>query len=139
MSCIFPFKAVDGYTYSTCQAEEWNDWKPWCPTKLDAYGVYKFDSNKPDTWGNCSHECPCEDNSKILSIVEWNAINNDQVVLKCNDNEWDVWDKISEGKDGWIKLRHLWRGQVLQISPDGEHLSISYNLEPCHGQKPCLR
>ena len=141
VSCIFPYiAAVDGYTYSTCQAEKWNDWKPWCPTKLDAYGVYKFDPNEPNTWGNCSLECPCEYNDKILSTVVWNSRNNDKVVLRCNDDERTrEWDKIYEGKDGWIKLRHYWSGKVLQLSPDGEHLSVSHNLKPCHGQKPCLR
>ena len=141
MSCIFPYIAADGYTYSTCLAEEWNDWKPWCPTKLDAYGVYKFDPNEPNTWGNCSLECPCVDNSKkILSTVVWNASKNDKVVLRCNDDERTrEWDKIYEGKDGWIKLRHYWSGKVLQLSPDGEDLSVSHNLKPCHGQKPCLR
>ena len=145
VTCIFPFK-VAGITYSTCLSEEWNEWKHWCPTKVDASGNYKFDSNNPDTWGNCAPECmkplplSCGYNSKILSTVVWNANNNDKVVLRCNDDERTrEWDKIYEGKDGWIKLRHYWSGQVLQLSQDGEHLSVSHNLEPCHGQKPCLR
>ena len=70
----------------------------------------------------------------------WNAINNGQVGLRCHyyDRKRE-WEKIYEGKDGWIKLRHYWSGKVLQLSPDGEHLSVNYNLGPCHEQKPCLR
>ena len=145
-ACIFPFQVVDGETFYTCLAEEWNDWKHWCPTKLDDYGFYKHDYNNPDTWGNCSPECmnpvslSCGDNRNMLSTVINIAINNGQVGLRCNDYERiREWDKIYEGKDGWIKLRHYRSGKILQLSPDGEHLSVSYNLEPCHGQKPCLR
>ena len=82
----------------------------------------------------------CNEDSKILSTVVWNAGNSRKVILRCNDDERTrEWDKIFEEKDGWIKLRHYWSGQVLQLSPDGKHLSVNYNLKPCHGQKPCLR
>ena len=142
VTCIFPFKTVSLNkleTYSTCvRGGDYNDWKYWCPIKIDTSGVYEYSPDDTNTWGNCASDCQTVDT--CLIVVRNYATNNYKVVLRCNDYEWlREWDKIYEGKDDWFKLRHYWSGKVLQLSPDGEHLSVSYNLEPCHGQKPCLR
>ena len=57
VSCIFPFK-IDGIRYSTCiMGGNWNDWKNWCPTKVDSSGVYQHSTENPNTWGNCVSDC----------------------------------------------------------------------------------
>ena len=57
VSCIFPFK-MDGITHSTCiMGGKWNDWKNWCPTKVDSSGVYQHSTEDPNTWGDCASDC----------------------------------------------------------------------------------
>ena len=65
MSCIFPFKTIslnELETYSTCvRGGEWNDWKYWCPIKVDKSGVYKHSSEDLNTWGDCGPDCQTVD------------------------------------------------------------------------------
>ena len=56
-TCIFPVK-IAGITYSSCIiGGDYNDWKYWCPIKVDTSGVYEYSSEDPDTWGDCASDC----------------------------------------------------------------------------------
>ena len=60
-TCIFPVK-IAGITYSSCViGGDYNDWKYWCPIKVDASGVYEYSSEDPDTWGDCASDCQTVD------------------------------------------------------------------------------
>ena len=70
VSCIFPFK-IDGITYSTCiMGGNWNDWKHWCPTKVDSSGVYQHSTEDPNTWGNCASDCQIVELDALLGKLK---------------------------------------------------------------------
>ena len=50
--CIFPF-TYKGIKYDSCVKTDDSECE-WCPTKLDASGVYK----SPGDWGCCNDACP---------------------------------------------------------------------------------
>ena len=67
---------------------------------------------------------------------------NDWVTLRSSDGDYylgEVWEKIQEDENGWMKLRHYQSRLLLQLSEDGKNLSVRRNPNPCQGRKPCLR
>ena len=50
--CIFPFTYL-GKTYDSCVKTDDAECE-WCPSKLDASGIYKA----PGDWGCCNDACP---------------------------------------------------------------------------------
>ena len=77
---------------------------------------------------------------KVLSTEEYSPTSNDLVNLIAIERDpKQLWQKVDEYEDGWIKLKQYTSDLFLQIDKEGKSLHLSCNIKPCKGRKPCLR